>query len=153
MIRHTIRRSQTWVLPACAALFPALPGAALAEGGRAAVAPPIYLTTTRSAVDPTLRPQRSAEIGTLAVDPVPTAAMPALGGARLVEVPNHAAPGSYARPRYALGFRSDAMRGWLNGLGLDATSCLAPVVRLRSKISSDGDVSGSIWLYARCSLR
>jgi hypothetical protein len=130
-----------------------LPSAALADVGRAAAAPPIYLATPRSPADATPRPQRSADNGAFWVDPAPMAATSALGGARLVEVPNHAAPGSHARPRYALGFRSDAMRGWLNGLGLDATSCLAPMVRLRSKISSDGDVSGSIWLYARCSLR
>jgi hypothetical protein len=77
----------------------------------------------------------------------------ALGGARLIEVPRAGAPGTYGRPRYALGFRSEALRGLMNDIGIEATSCLAPVVRLRTRISGDGDFSGAIWIYARCSIR
>jgi hypothetical protein len=84
----------------------------------------------------------SGEIGTLTV-----------AGARLVEVPRTDAPGTYSRPHYALGFRSETMRSWLNGVGVDATSCLAPVVRLRTKFSSSGQVSGTLWLSARCDIR
>jgi hypothetical protein len=62
-------------------------------------------------------------------------------------------PGTYSRPRFALGFRSETMRTWLNHAGIDATSCLAPVVRLRSKISSSGEVSGTLWISARCDIR
>lgn len=77
----------------------------------------------------------------------------ALVGARLIEVPRDASPGTYGRPRYALGFRSEALRKLMNEIGIEANSCLAPVVRLRTKISGEGDVSGAIWIYARCTIR
>jgi hypothetical protein len=85
--------------------------------------------------------------------------MPLAGwsSARLVEMPRNdtpgTAPGSYSRPRYALGFRSQALRSWLNGLGIEATTCLAPVVRVRSKISSEGGLSGTLLISARCDIR
>lgn len=75
--------------------------------------------------------------------------------ARLVEVPrdgNVLSP-TYRRPRYALGFRSDTLKDLATRAGFDAQSCLAPIVRLRTKLHSDGDVSGTFWIYARCSLR
>jgi len=77
----------------------------------------------------------------------------AWSNARLVEVPRNDPPGTYSRPHYALGFRSEPMRLWLNGLGVDATACLAPVVRLRTKISSGGHIGGTLWLSARCDIR
>lgn len=83
-------------------------------------------------------------------------ALPALRANRwisasLVEMPRDAIPGRYQRPRYALGFRSEALRNWLKEAGVDAQSCIAPVLRMRTKLSSDGDFSGALWLYARCS--
>lgn len=83
-------------------------------------------------------------------------ALPALranrwSSASLVEMPRDAVPGRYQRPRYALGFRSEALRGWLKEAGIDAQSCIAPVLRLRTKLSGEGDFSGTLWLYARCS--
>lgn len=77
----------------------------------------------------------------------------AFGGARLIELPRDGTPGAYGRPRYALGFRSEALRAFMNDIGIEATSCLAPAVRLRTKLSSAGDFSGAIWIYARCSIR
>lgn len=71
--------------------------------------------------------------------------------ASLVEMPRDAMPGRYQRPRYAIGFRSDALRGWLKGAGVDAQTCIAPVLRLRTKLSGEGELSGALWLYARCS--
>jgi hypothetical protein len=71
--------------------------------------------------------------------------------ATLVELPRDAAPGTYQRPRYALGFRSEVLRSWLKEAGVDAHTCIAPVLRLRTKLSSEGDLSGALWLYARCS--
>lgn len=71
--------------------------------------------------------------------------------ASLVEMPREAMPGRYQRPRYALGFRSEALRGWLKEAGFDAQTCIAPVLRLRTKLSGDGELSGALWLYARCS--
>jgi len=74
-------------------------------------------------------------------------------GARLIEVPRNDAPGTYSRPHYALGFQSQSMRTLLNELGIDATACLAPVLRARSKLSSSGQLGGTLWLSARCDLR
>jgi hypothetical protein len=73
--------------------------------------------------------------------------------ASLVELPRDAMPGRYQRPRYALGFRSEALRGWLKEAGLDAHTCIAPVLRLRTKLSGEGDLSGALWVYARCSFK
>jgi hypothetical protein len=74
-------------------------------------------------------------------------------GAHLIELPRNDAPGTYSRPRYALGFRSEPMKSFLNEFGVDATTCLAPLVRARSKLSSSGQVGGTVWLSARCDLR
>ena len=84
-------------------------------------------------------------------------ALPALranrwSSASLVEMPRDAIPGRYQRPRYALGFRSEALRVWLKQAGVDAQTCIAPVLRLRTKLSGEGELSGALWLYARCSL-
>lgn len=83
-------------------------------------------------------------------------ALPALranrwSSASLVEMPRDAIPGRYQRPRYALGFRSEALRGWLKEAGVDAQTCIASVLRLRTKLSGEGGLSGTLWLYARCS--
>ena len=84
-------------------------------------------------------------------------ALPALranrwSSASLVEMPRDAIPGRYQRPRYAVGFRSEALRVWLKQAGVDAQTCIAPVLRLRTKLSGEGELSGALWLYARCSL-
>ncbi len=71
--------------------------------------------------------------------------------ASLIELPRDAVPGRYQRPHYALGFRSEALRGWLKDAGLDAQTCIAPVLRLRTKLSGEGALSGALWVYARCS--
>lgn len=76
--------------------------------------------------------------------------------ARLVEIPRDVTPGQqqqYHRPRYALGFQSHGLKSLLANAGMDPHSCLAPIVRLRTKVSNGGDVSGTFWLYARCSFR
>jgi len=66
-------------------------------------------------------------------------------------MPRDTMPGRYQRPGYALGFRSEALRGWLKEAGVDAQTCIAPVLRLRTKLSGDGELSGALWLYVRCS--
>lgn len=73
--------------------------------------------------------------------------------ATLVELPRDAVPGTYQRPHYALGFRSETLRSWLKEAGVDAHTCIAPVLRLRTKLSSEGGLTGTLWLYARCSFR
>lgn len=73
--------------------------------------------------------------------------------ARLVEMPADAIPGQYSRPKYALGFRSQGMKKFANSIGLDAHTCLAPLVRARISLSQDGDAGGRLMVFARCSLR
>ncbi len=73
--------------------------------------------------------------------------------ARLVEMPADVIPGQYARPKYALGFRSHGMKKFAHSIGLDAHTCLAPLVRARVNFSQDGDAGGRLMLFARCSLR
>lgn len=84
-------------------------------------------------------------------DATPALRASAWTSASLVEMPRETMPGRYQRPRYALGFRSEALRGWLKEAGIDAQTCIAPVLRLRTKLSSEGELSGALWIYARCS--
>jgi hypothetical protein len=70
--------------------------------------------------------------------------------AALIELPRNQIPGQYSRPHYALGVRSTRVKRWMEGIGLDADTCLAPVLRMRTKLSSDGDLNGALWVYARC---
>jgi hypothetical protein len=63
-------------------------------------------------------------------------------------------PGQYTKPHYALGVHSDAMRDALSLTGLDAESCVAPMVRMRARETSVTGASGiSMTLLARCSFR
>ena len=70
--------------------------------------------------------------------------------AALLEMPADQIPGQYRRPTYALAFRSDTLRTWLNGMGVDARSCLAPVIRMRTKRSASGEWNGMVLMLARC---
>jgi hypothetical protein len=72
--------------------------------------------------------------------------------ASLVEMPAEVIPGRYTRPKYALGFRSNGMKKFAQSIGLDAHTCLAPLVRARINFSRDGDAGGRLMLFARCSL-
>lgn len=116
--------------------------------------PPIYygfaatgLASERTLLPPTA-PSPSQDLNTARASAMPRASWLR---AQLIEVPRESTHGQYTRPRYALGFRSNTMRRWLKDLGMDAQSCLAPVVRLRTSISSDFDVSGTLWIHVRCS--
>lgn len=73
--------------------------------------------------------------------------------ASLVEMPADVIPGRYNRPKYALGFRSNGMKKFADSMGLDAHTCLAPLVRARINLSQDGDAGGRLMVFARCSLR
>jgi len=84
-------------------------------------------------------------------DALPTLRASGRTSASLVEMPRDTMPGRYQRPHHALGFRSEALRGWLKEAGVDAQTCIAPVLRLRTKLSGDGELSGALWLYVRCS--
>lgn len=73
-------------------------------------------------------------------------------GATLVELESNDPPGQYRRPRYALGVRSQALESALDTVGLDAHRCLAPMVRMNTKLSASLNLSGTLWIYLRCSL-
>lgn len=65
--------------------------------------------------------------------------------------PMGAIAGQYTRPHYALGLHSDLMRDALSITGLDAESCIAPMVRLRARQTRITGVTGmSLTLLARC---
>ena len=60
-------------------------------------------------------------------------------------------PGQYKRPHYALGLHSDLMRDALSHAGLEAESCVAPMVRLRARQATSTGANGvSLSLLARC---
>ncbi|HET9025077.1 MAG TPA: hypothetical protein VFN64_10925 [Burkholderiaceae bacterium] len=68
--------------------------------------------------------------------------------------PMGAAPGQYTRPHYALGLHSDLMRDALSLTGLEAESCIAPMVRLRARQTTVTGSNGvSLTLLARCTFQ
>lgn len=78
--------------------------------------------------------------------------------AQLIELPSQSPGGSPTRPHHALAFRSEAFRRFAHdGLGLDAERCLAPMVRLSTKLGrvagGAGNSNATFWLLARCALR
>jgi hypothetical protein len=89
--------------------------------------------------------------------PAPTEARraePAYGASAarttLLEMPADVVPGRYTRPKYALGFRSDTMKSFARDMGLDADTCLAPLVRARVSLSQDSGTGGRLMVFARC---
>ncbi len=67
-----------------------------------------------------------------------------------MELPRDVVTGQYTRPKFIVGLPSDSMRSWMNATGLTAEKCMLPMLRARTHMSGDGDLSGSLWLYARC---
>jgi len=62
--------------------------------------------------------------------------------------------GQYTRPHYALGLHSDTMRDALSLTGLDAESCVAPMMRLRARETTVTGANGiSMTVFARCTFR
>jgi hypothetical protein len=103
-------------------------------------------------------PRNAADTVAAAADtPAPAEARraePAYGASAarttLLEMPADVVPGRYSRPKYALGFRSDTMKGLARDMGLDADTCLAPLVRARVSLSQDSGGSGRLMVFARC---
>lgn len=73
-----------------------------------------------------------------------------LGSAVQLEAPRATATGQYTRPKFHVGVPSESMRSFLNSAGFAAEKCQLPMVRARTKSNGDGDVNGTLWLYARC---
>ena len=75
-----------------------------------------------------------------------------LGSAIQLEEPRVTSTGQYTRPKFHVGVPSEAMRGFMNSAGFDTDKCQLPMVRARTKFR-DGDINGTVWLYARCTFR
>ncbi len=71
----------------------------------------------------------------------------------LIEMPSYGVGTERFRPHYALGFSSETMRAWMSDLGIDAENCVAPIIRLRTRIDAGGEFRGSLWVHARCAVR
>lgn len=68
--------------------------------------------------------------------------------------PVGAVEGQYSRPHYALGLHSELMRNALALTGLDAESCVAPMLRLRARQATVTGSNGvSMTVFARCRFR
>lgn len=74
-------------------------------------------------------------------------------GATLVEFKPYAMPGQTARAHHGIGLRSYQMESALNSIGIEARYCLAPVVRMHTKLSAGFDLSGTLWVYLRCTVQ
>jgi hypothetical protein len=73
-----------------------------------------------------------------------------LGSTVQLDMPRYDSSGNYVRPKFYLGMQSDKMRNWMNSSGLAADKCMLPMLRARTRMSGDGEVSGTLWVYARC---
>lgn len=58
--------------------------------------------------------------------------------------------GQTRRPRLSLGMRSYALEAALDSAGLAARHCLAPVVRMNTRMSSSLGLTGTLWISLRC---
>lgn len=72
----------------------------------------------------------------------------------LVEMPPEAVmPGAGAkRPHHAVGYRWLGAESWLREQGLEVQTCYLPMVRMHTKLSPSR-LSGTLWVYGRCSFR
>lgn len=73
--------------------------------------------------------------------------------AALIEMPSSVGLGAPTRRQYAFGLRSDTFKSWMADFGFAADHCMAPIVRMSTRVDSNGDFRGAMWVYARCALR
>jgi hypothetical protein len=76
-----------------------------------------------------------------------------LGGALQVEGARQNINGTYTRPKLIIGLPSESMKDWMNSAGFAADKCLLPMVRARARVNAEGEASGTMWLYARCTFQ
>lgn len=70
----------------------------------------------------------------------------------LVELPAERSPiGVAKRPHHAIGYHWLGAESWLREHGFDAQTCYLPMVRLHTKVSASFNLSGTLWIYGRCS--
>jgi hypothetical protein len=72
------------------------------------------------------------------------------GSAVQLELPRDAGNGTYTRPKVVVGLPSDSMRNMMNSAGVATKNCMLPMLRARTKMNADGDINGTLWVYARC---
>lgn len=72
------------------------------------------------------------------------------GAVQMIEQPPDPVTGAYKRPKIVVGVPSFAMKNWLKASGIAAERCMLPMVRARAKVSEEGEASGSLQLFARC---
>lgn len=113
-----------------------------------------------------LRPYSARDLGAAPVSDAPlrsaqtlTTATPGLrdyswlGGTLQVESARLTGDGRYTRPKVIIGLPSESMKGWMNSTGLSAEQCLLPMMRVRARLNAEGEASGAMWLYARCTFQ
>jgi hypothetical protein len=76
-----------------------------------------------------------------------------LGSSVQIEPSRLTSAGTYTRPRVVFGLPSHTMRNWMNDNGIAADRCYLPMVRARARLSAEGEASGSLMLYARCTFQ
>lgn len=148
------------VVPVLRTALPLLLGAA-----GAIVQPAAAQMRVEAIPDSILRPFSVREANALPPpEPAPRAAGPAnsapplrdfswLGGAVQVEGPRQNLTGGYTRPRVIIGVPSESMKDWMNSAGLPVEQCLLPMLRARARVSAEGEPSGTMWVYARCTFQ
>jgi hypothetical protein len=58
-------------------------------------------------------------------------------------------PQAYYRPQFALGESSESLRSWLRVAGLNASSCMAPLMRMHSSFAGS-NAHAKVSISARC---
>lgn len=58
---------------------------------------------------------------------------------------------AYVRPQFTLGTSSDSLRGLLRGAGINASSCMAPMMKMHSSFAGSSS-QANVSVSARCSL-
>lgn len=101
--------------------------------------------------DPQRFDMRVALAAPRAAEPSVTGSSATTPRATLIEMPSDHMPGQFSRPRHALGFRSEGMKQFARGMGIDADTCLAPLIRGRVSFTAAGDGSARLMVFARCS--
>lgn len=144
-----LRRSTKFCLGVLAALLAAAPAAA-----QSSVDPSVW-SATHDGIK--LHSDQAVDLHTTAEKPIDPYAykrglFKSLG---LYEYkPAESVEGRYSRPHYAFGLHSDLMRDALSFTGLDAESCIAPIVRLRTRQAVlTGNTGVSMAVFARCTFR
>jgi hypothetical protein len=129
---------------ACAAL------GATCRADESALHLPVY-GAARLPAPHAVAPPASAPAG----EPPQAHARPPDGGSRfaLIELaPDRNPLERNKRPHHALGYRWHAAEAWIREQGLDVQTCYLPLLRLHTKIRSDG-ASGTFWILGRCSFK